>query len=307
MNLCIVGGKKTESNLRLLEEGKKLFDSVLFVPISGIRIGLEGNFSIKYRTTDLLKFDCVLPRIPHRLYSYGYQLLSLLPKRTFVPIRPISFLIAEERFFLLSMLRKREMPTIDIYLTRSSHAAYGTLQEINFPVIIRTPNKKTGMVVKNISEARSVIDAMASLKEPMLLEDVINEFVSVYVSQPDVIGCVKKVTKEKDMLIYKGQLHKYEIDSDVEKLALDVADTIESHLARVDISLEPKPKVVNVDLNPSLVKASEALGVNLAKKAMENIHNNYKENEVKQKPLIVEFIRDAKSVVRDLTSKKSLI
>ncbi|MCK5548807.1 MAG: hypothetical protein KAI64_07310, partial [Thermoplasmata archaeon] len=76
MTLCILGQEKTESNLKLLAEAKKRFDSVFFVPIDSIGLGLNKDFSITYRASNLLKFNAVLPRIPRRFYSYAYQLLS---------------------------------------------------------------------------------------------------------------------------------------------------------------------------------------------------------------------------------------
>jgi glutathione synthase/RimK-type ligase-like ATP-grasp enzyme len=303
MSLCIIGGKKTASNLMLLEEGKKIFKSVLFVPINGIRIGLEKEFSIKYRTTDLLKFGCILPRVPHKLYSYGYQLLSLFPKKTFIAIKPISFLISEERFFLLSMLRKKQIPTIGIHLSRSSKVASNILKETSFPVIIRTPNKKTGMVARNFSEAKSIMDAIESLKEPIIIEDVIRDFVSVYVSYPDVVAAFRKIAKEGDLMLSKGVIEKCDISTEIEKLILDALDVIEASVARVDITTDPEPRIVNIELNPSIKKATDVSGINIAKRIMENVYKNYQEHSIKQKPIVMEFIEDAKSVVKDLTKK----
>ena len=100
MSLCIIGQEKSESNLRLLAEAKKKFDSVFFVPIDSIGIGLNERFSIHYRATDILKFKAVLPRIPRAYSSYAYQLLSLFPGDTYMAVKPISFLLAAERFFL---------------------------------------------------------------------------------------------------------------------------------------------------------------------------------------------------------------
>ncbi|RLI96626.1 MAG: hypothetical protein DRO99_04160 [Candidatus Aenigmatarchaeota archaeon] len=303
-SLCIIGTGKNKTNIKLLNEAQGVFDSVFFVPIEAIGVGLSNDISIKYRVTDLLKFNIVLPRIPKSAASYAYQLLSLFPEDTYMPVRPISFLIVEERFFLLSVLRKRGISTIDLHLTKSSKAAARMLNDVKFPIVIRTPDKKTGVVVKNMTEAKSVIDALGSLKQSILIEELVKDMVSVYVAWPNVIASVKKKTNEKDIVFAKGELKKSKIDLKTQQLALDAAKAIESHIARVDISLKGEPRVVNIETSPGLISPSEAVGEDLTKKIVLSIKDNYE--EYKQKPMLMRFFDDAKSVVKDVLKTKKL-
>lgn len=305
MDLCIIGQEKSESNIKLLEEAKKHFGSVFFIPISSIHIGLTDKFSITYRTTDILKFKAILPRIPKRFYSYAYQLLSLFPEDTFTSIKPISFLLSSERFFLLTILRKRGIDTINLRLTHAAEAATRILKENNFPLILRTSEKKTGIFVENKIEAKSVIDALISLKQPILIEDVIEDIVSVYVAKPDILAIVKKKTKEKDIVFTKGDIKKTKISIDAEQLALDTASSVEAQIVRVDLSLNTKPKVVNIELNPDLILPSNVTDVNLPKKIIEHVHKNY--NIHLQKPMLMKFFEDAGSVVKDVLKTKQLL
>lgn len=305
MGLCIIGQEKSESNIKLLEEAKKKFDSVFFVPIDSIGIGLSKDFSISYRTSDILKFDAVLPRIPKSHCSYAYQLLSLFPSSTFMPIKPISFLLADERFFLLTVLRKRGVPTINLHLTRSSRAADRIVENVEFPIILRTPNKKMGVVVNNKLETRSIIDALTHLQHLILIESLVKDMVSVYVAEPEVIASVKKKTKEPDVIFSPGDYKNTKIGFDVEQLALDAAKSVDAQIARVDISLNGEPKIVNIELNPDLIEPSRVTGINLPEKIIESIHENYERN--KEKPLLMKFFDDAKSVVKDVLNTKQLI
>ena len=93
MSLCIIGQEKSESNIRLIEEAKRYFDTVYFAPITGINIGLNDRFYINHKSSSLLDFDAILPRVPRKFYSYAYQLLSLFPQDKFMAIPPIAFLI----------------------------------------------------------------------------------------------------------------------------------------------------------------------------------------------------------------------
>jgi glutathione synthase/RimK-type ligase-like ATP-grasp enzyme len=301
MTLCILGQEKTESNLKLLHEAKERFDSVFFVPIESIGVGLNRDFSIAYRTSDLLKFNAVLPRIPRRFYSYAYQLLSLFPSETFMPIPPIAFLLASERFFLLTVLRKRGIPTLNLYLARSVAAATRILDGAEFPVVIRVPTQKTGVTVKSTTEAKSIIEALGSLKQPVLIEDLIKDMVSVYVAKPEVVASVKKVTKEQDVIFAKGSLKSQKLDIEVKHLALDAAGAIDTQITRVDISVNREPKVVNIELNPGLMEPSKVTGVNIPERVMESLHRNYKAHQ--EKPFLMKFFEDAKSVMKDVFRK----
>ena len=305
MDLCMIGYEKSESNLKLLEEAKGKFDKVFFVPIDGIGIGLTDSFGITYRATDLLKFGAVFPRIPRKFCSYGYQLLSLFPQETYMPIKPISFLLADERFFLLTVLRKRNIPTLNLQLANSPIAGTRLTSAIKFPFIIRTPEKKTGVIVNGESEAKNIIGALSSLKKSVLLEELVKDMISVYVAEPEVIGAVRKRTKEMDVVFGEGEIKKQKITSEIEHMALDAARAIEAQVVRIDMTLAPEPKIVNVDLNPNLTKPSKVTGINLPEKIMGSIQENYKAHL--EKPMLIKFFDDAKSVVKDVLKTKQMM
>lgn len=305
MNLCIMGQEKSESNLKLLAEAKKRFGSVFFVSLDGIGIGLNDRFTIDYSSSDMLKFKAVLPRIPREYSSFAYQLLSLFPGDTYMAVKPISYLLAAERFFLLTVLRKRGIPTINLNMARSSKAALRIVESGKYPTVIRTPEKKTGVIVKNRLEARSIIDALAHLKQHILIEDISKNIISAYVAEPDVVAAVKRKSKATDILFAPGELKNHKITIEEEQLAIDTARSMDANLARVDISLNGEPRVVNVELRPSLIEPSKATGVNIPARIVESIHQNY--TNYSEKPMLFKFFDDAKSVVRDVLKSRQLL
>ncbi len=302
MTLCILGQDKTESNLNLLEEAKKKFNSVFFVPIESIGVGLNSDFSISYRTSDLLKFNAILPRIPRKFYSYAYQLLSMFPTNTFMPVPPIAFLLSSERFFLLTVLRKRGVETMHLHLARSVKAAERILDTVKFPVVIRVPTQKTGVTVKSRTEAKTIIEALGSLEHPVLIEDVVKDVVSAYVAKPDVIAAVKKKTKEQDAIFANGTFKSQKLSVEAKQLAIDAATAMDTQIVRVDMSLKGEPRVVNVELGPDLVAPSKVTRVNIPEKVVEALHVNYKQHL--EKPMIVKFFEDAKSVMKDVMKER---
>ena len=305
MTLCLIGREKSKTNLKLLEEAKKKFDSVFFVPVDGIRIGIGDKFDISYRTSDLNKFNSIYPRIPSGYYSYAYQLLSMLRPEIYTPIKPISFLLAAERFFLLSVLRKRGVETTEAQLAKSARAAHGILEEERFPIIIRIPGKSTGVIANTITEAKSVIDALGSLKESIIIEDVVKNMISCYVAEPDILVCVKKKTKDKDVVFSPGEYRSHKISVETKHLAIEAARAIDAQVVRVDISINGEPRVVNVDLSPDLMAPSKVTGVNLPKEVIEHIHDNYRRHQ--DKPMLMKFFEDAKSVMKDVLKDKHML
>ncbi len=303
--LCIIAQEKSDSNLQLLEEAKKQFESVFFTTLDGINIGFDKEFSINYKSSELLKYNMFLTRIPKKYYSYAYQLLSLLPQKAYLPIHPIAYLLAEERFFLLTILRKREIPTLNMHMARSSSAALRSLETMNLPIMIRIPDKTVGMIAEGRGEAKSVIEALESINQPILIEDMTNDVTSVYVSELDAIASVKKKTSDRDVVFGKGELRKTKISSDIEVLALDTIKSLDSRMGRVDISLKPTPRVVNVELNPDLIAPSKATGINIPEKIISSIVENYEKHL--EKPLLMKFFQDAKTVARDVLKSKSLL
>jgi len=296
--LCIIGQEKSQSNIKLLEEAKKIFDSVFFLPVTGISLSLSDRFSIMYRTTDILKFKAVLPRIPPAFNSYAYQMLSMFSEETFMPIKPTSFLITSDRFFLLTVLRKQGIDTINLRLTRSIEPAYRMIEEDLFPVIIRSPQKETGVVVKNKLEARTTIDTLAAIKQPIIIEDAVKDVASLYVAGDEVAAAVTKKTEGKDVVFSPGKLRKHKPNIETEHIALETAKVLESSLVRVDISLDKKPRVVNVSLDPDIIAPSKATKVNLAERFARTVYEKHKEYE--QRPVLMKFFGDAKSVLKDV-------
>jgi hypothetical protein len=302
MPLCILGKEKTETNLALLHEAKKRFSSVFFVPMDGIGIGLHRNFSITYRTADLLKFGAVFARVPQQSYSYAYQLLSLFPRETYMPVPPLAFLLATERFFLLTTLRKRGIETLDLHMVRSVKAGERMLRSFDFPVVIRVPSQRTGVTVGSRMEARSILEALGSLKQPALIEDAVKGVVSAYVAGPDVVAAVRKVTKDKDAVFGEGSYRAHAISARARNLALRTAEALDAHTIRVDMTLRGGPKVVNIELNPNLMAPGRATGINIPARVMENIHRSYRLHE--EKPALLKFLEDAKSAVKEMFREK---
>jgi glutathione synthase/RimK-type ligase-like ATP-grasp enzyme len=301
----MLGQEKSESNIRLLEEAKRFFSKAYFAPISGVSIGIGDDFAITHKSVDLTKFDAIFPRVPRKLYNYSYQLMSMFPPERFMAISPVALLVAAERFFMLTVLKKRGVPVLNSKLARSPEAATRLLDELEFPTIIRVPGQKTGVVANKAGEAKTIIDALGSLDHPLLLEETVKDMISAFVAQPEVLASVRKSTKEKDIVFGSGEMKKHKMGLETRELALEAARAMNASVMRVDISLNGSPKVVNIELNPELMAASGVSDVNIPRMMMKSIHENYSKHT--ERPVLVKLFDDAKSVMRDVFKEKQLL
>ena len=82
------------------------------------------------------------------------------------------------------------------------------IENSQFPVVIRSLEKKTGVTVKNQTEAKSVIGALSSLKHPILIEELVKDMISVYVAEPSALAAMKKKSKENAFLVESHRIKK---------------------------------------------------------------------------------------------------
>ena len=73
----------------------------------------------------------------------------------------------------------------------------------------------------------------------------------------------------------------------------------------MDISINGEPKVVNMHLAPNLTAHSKVTGINIPKEIINHIYENYKRH--KEKPMLMKFFEDAKSVVKDVLKDRQLL
>jgi hypothetical protein len=113
---------------------------------------------------------------------------------------------------------------------------------------------------------------------------------------------VRKTTKDQDVVFSPGTLRKHKLSFEEKHLAMKTAEAIDTRVVRVDMASGKDPYVVNIGLNPDLVEASKVTGVNIAREIMKRVHDDYTRH--KDRPMLVKFFDDAKSVVKDVLKEK---
>ncbi|MEM7826933.1 MAG: hypothetical protein QXQ40_01770 [Candidatus Aenigmatarchaeota archaeon] len=260
MKLLIIGQEeRTPTDLEILNRAKRFFDSTLYVPFSRLSMNVDGK--VIYKRVDFNKFDAILPRISPNKKMFAYSILKAL--NLYSPISAYTYLITYNRFVMLEILNKKNIPTIKAYLLNSSKSFSGL--DISYPVSVRVPNKKGVMLANNRIELKPIIDALES-EEPIHIEEIwLENYTQAYVVGDEVFGIKRRPKEISDILFGKGKPSECKLKPHIREIALRAAIALRTEFARVDIL---KDRVLNVELTPSIKKVEEIINKSIIDKLL---------------------------------------
>ncbi len=255
MRLCVVGpDKRTETNLRLLNAAKRVFDSVLYVPYSSVCLSVKDEIKVSFKNINLSRFDAIIPRIPKNRSLFGYLLLHTLGISS--PIEPEAYVITSDRFLMLNMLRRKGIAVPNVYFIDSVQSAISLIddEEIKFPFSMRMPETEKGIMIAKVKkEAKSMLGTLKTFDKPVYIEELSSgPYIDAYVIGNKAVASVRKSPEnDGDIFHGKGRDKSIKISHDIENIALAAASSAGTRFALVRI-LEKKRIVMDVILYPEL-------------------------------------------------------
>jgi glutathione synthase/RimK-type ligase-like ATP-grasp enzyme len=297
-SICIIGvSTKKHTDMMLLEGAKKHFDSVLFIPISSVRMITEkGTIKVRYRETDLSKFDVIFLRVPESQYDSAYLILNNLSARSLKVQETKSILLVSNRLSMFQNLAKAGIRVPKVCLANTADAAARAFKELKFPVLVRVPSDKEKiMIAENSREAKTMMDTLETLKQPIFLEEYymdVNLF-QVLVVGGEIISTVK--LKSGDIGYEKGKIVSERAPIGVRKLATRAAALLETKIARVDILDAKEPIVVGVNITPDIARWSKHKK-DLGDKIMARVK---RVSEIEKGGFVAKFLEDLRLAVKD--------
>ena len=252
MKLCIIGKKKQD--LFFLEDAKKHFDKVLFVPIENIRLITVGNkISVKYRTTDLSEFDCIFAIVPRSEYEKIFVIFSNLPETVFKPQGYKAFGITSNRLLLFQKLASKEIRVPKISLANTSETAYRALDDLHLPFLIRSAGEEM-MLATTQQEAKSMIDTLHALKKPIFIEEHYprKQILDLYVLENEVVDA--KIKKRVGVEFKQDIKIKPKLTKSLISAAINTSKTLNTDWAKITLIKKKNPIVIDVDMSPKLNK-----------------------------------------------------
>ncbi len=267
MEICLISSKqKKKTDELLLEEAKKIAN-VKQIPISCISLLIDNGINFVYEYEDISKFDVILFRIPKSKYNLAAPILEALPEKAISIYSPKSFYIASSKLSLYQILSRFGINVPRVIFADDPQTGVFDLKLLRFPILIKVPtDKKKVMLANSQQEAKSMIDALQVLEQPMLFEEYYPEakLIQVFVLGDEVLTALEKEPKEIDYA--GGELKKIKPNRKIIKTALNVANILKTDYARVDILDTAEPIVVDVNLCPLLGDAIKISGINIPEK-----------------------------------------
>jgi len=292
MELCITGpGGKFVSNTtqRLLDEGKREFKKVEYVPILEIQLQVDSKKGLDavYDKKSLGDYDYILPRIDSKRAEAGYHVFRVLDKMDVMKPYPAdTILVAHNKFVTLEQMVKFGVPVPRTYLSSSREAAKKVLGKLKLPVIMKLLSGFGGegvMFIESKEAAESTIDTMRSLNQHMLLEEFIpnpGEDVRGIVAGDEIIASYKRIAakgEQKANIHLGGSAKTFKLDDEMQEVVFKAAEAIKADICAIDMLIgKDGPLVIEANINPGLQGIEKTTGVNVAQKIIRYIKEELK-------------------------------
>lgn len=269
----------SESSGYLDVEMKKLFDVVDNYDLRDMEVNLSKRSELLHQGKPFSDYDCIYLKGSFRqislLQSISY-VLENFHKDTYSPLKTDSYFYGHDKILNYLALQKRNVPMPKTYIAASSTHAKKILEKINYPVIMKFPQGTHGkgvVVVESFASASSVLDALVLLGQPFFIQEFIDTDgtdIRCIVVGDEVVACMKRKSINGDIRanVHAGGVgEKYSPSSEMKRIAIEAAKSINADVCAVDILESPTgPKVIEVNVSPGLQGITEATKINVAEK-----------------------------------------
>ena len=292
--LISLGSKSSKMQAETME---KYFDQVDMLDIRRMEVSVgKGAQGVLYEGKPIGEYDCVVVKGSFRYAAIQNAIASYFEGKSYMPYSPKAFSIVHDKLLTHLELQKEQIPMPRTYLTPTVEAAKGVLDYVNYPIIIKIPNGTQGkgvMFADSQASAKSVLDTLATLNQPFLIQEFIETEGSdlrVFVVGKKVIATMKRKATGEDKranLHAGGEAEAVLADNQTKTMAIKTAQLLGAEICGVDILEGPTgPLVIEANLSPGLQGITEITKIDVADKIAQHLHQSTVEfMESKKKPL----------------------
>jgi len=273
---------------------KKYFDKVDDINIRNIEASVStGKLDVLYNGSPLEKYDGIYAKGSFRYEPLLKSITYALCESTYMPISPFAFSVGHDKLFTQLELQKYAIPMPKSYVVSTSELGKKVLEKINYPIIMKFPSGTQGkgvMYAESFAAASSMLDALATLKQPFIIQEYIEtggiDTRAIVVGDKVVASMKRKAVEgEKRANIHVGGKGEACIlDAHTKNIAVKTAKIIGAEICAVDL-LEGTtgPMVIEVNLSPGLQEITSATKINVADKIASYLYKKSKEFSEKGK------------------------
>ena len=288
---------------------KKVFDSVDVFDIRDFEVSLGGKEpEIFYEGKPLKKeYDCIYAKGSFRYVSLLRSLTTILGKDAYMPIRPGAFTAGHDKLLTHLKLQVANIPQPKTYVVSTADAGKKLLKKVDYPLVMKLPAGTHGkgvMLADSKESASSMIDALALLKQPFLMQEYVETNgtdTRAFVVGDDVVASMQRTAAEGEKranIHAGGSALAFELDAYTKKVALDTARAVGADICAVDMLISKgKPVVIEINLSPGLQGITRATKINVAQKIAKFLYEESKRFKMRQAGLAIKEVVPSKEII----------
>jgi ribosomal protein S6--L-glutamate ligase len=292
------------------EELKKVFDAVDMLDIKEFEVSLGGKEpEVFYEGKPLSReYDCIYAKGSFRYVSLLRSLTTILGRTSYMPIRPGAFTAGHDKLLTHLKLQTANVPQPKTYVVSTADAGKKLLKKVDYPLVMKLPAGTHGkgvMLADSQESANSMVDALALLKQPFLMQEYIETGgtdTRAFIVGDDVVASMKRTAAEGEKranIHAGGKATAVQLDDYAKKIAIDTARAVGADICAVDMLIGPrgKPLVIEINLSPGLQGITRVSGINVAQKIAKFLLVKAKEFRIKEAGLAIKEATESEFVV----------
>ncbi len=269
---------------------KKYFEQVDMLDMKEIEVclGGKGKGEIFYKGLPLPEYDCIYAKGSFRYANLLRSITTFLASSCYFPVSADAHTTGHDK--ILTHIRLQGVvPMPKTYIASTAEAAKKILKRIQYPIVMKLPSGTHGkgvMLADSYESASSMVDALALLKQPFLLQEYIETDgtdIRAIVVGGEIAAAMQRtaVKGEKRANIHAGgKGTPTTLDSKTKKVALQTAKMIGAEICAVDILPSVRgPRVIEVNLSPGLQGITKATKTDVAGKLAKFLFEKTKERK----------------------------
>lgn len=265
-----------------------VFGNCDFLKIDFVKFGIEDEETDVYYSGggSLAEYDVIMPRVGPSFANYAYLVLDFLEEKVYFPNDPKAYLVSNNPFHTLQILREEGLRVPNTYLAVSRASAKKKCEEIGGEIVIKFVGRGMGRGVifaENVGSAYSILDALEAPKgTPIVIQEFLpnpGEDIRLFVVGGKVVSSMKRVARKDELrsnIHAGGTGYPYNPSEDLERMAVRASRAIGADICGVDLLVsDGRPYVLETNMNPGF-RISDVTGVDVMKEMVEFVTDEFR-------------------------------
>ncbi len=284
--IIMTRGPELYSTTRLAAAARRAGHGVSYLNPTRCTIDLSQNgATVLYNGEKIVQqMDCIVPRIGASITRHGLTILRQF-QAAGIPVLNHSNGIAASRDKLRSLQRfaSSELPIPRTAYARGASDLHHCIKNVGGPpVVLKLLQGTQGVGVMRcdtVASAESVIDVLARLHQPIIVQEYISEAngsdIRAIVVGGRVVATMRRTGRGDD---FRSNIHRggvgeaVSLEPDVERICVQACEVLGLRFAGVDlIESDDGPLLMEVNSSPGLEGIEKATGIDIAAEVIKDI------------------------------------